>query len=437
MQEQATQEHKALLGFWSVWALAVGTMIGSGILLLPTALAPYGMLSYGGWLLGAAGAIALVLVFGRLATRTTRDGGPYVYVQEAFGDLAGFLMAWGYWIGFWGAIPVVAIAFVGYLGFFFPAIAHDSVAQALSALGLIGALTIINIRGLKEMSAAQIAMTVLKIVPLMVIVGAALVFGSARNLPVFNPSNAPFLPQLAAVTLITLWPFTGFEAAVTSAGSVRDPERTIPRALAAAILLVAAIYLSASFAVNLLVPPAQLAQSQAPFADAAHVLGPWGGYLVAAGALLATAGTLNGIIFTSGQMPMAVAEDGRAPAWLAKLNKGGVPYWSVLLSAALGAALLFLNYSRGLIGAYTFLLMMSTALGLIYYFFCALAEVRHSLRSSPLWTAIAVFGCAYSLFALLGSGIEVTLWGGALMAAGVPLYFLFKPRKANALNPAS
>src|SRR5689334_3982904 len=97
------QEHKRQLGFWSVWALAVGTMIGSGILLLPTALAPYGMLSYGGWILGAAGAIALVLVFGRLAGRTSRDGGPYVYVQEAFGDLAGFLMAWGYWIGFWGA----------------------------------------------------------------------------------------------------------------------------------------------------------------------------------------------------------------------------------------------------------------------------------------------------------------------------------------------
>lgn len=431
------QKHKKLLGFWSVWALAVGTMIGSGILLLPTALAPYGMLSYGGWLLGAAGASALVLVFGRLAARTTRDGGPYVYVQNAFGDLAGFLMAWGYWIGFWGAIPVVAIGFVGYLGFFFPLVAQSAVAQALSALALIAALTFVNIRGLKEMSAAQIGMTVLKIVPLLVIVGAAAMFGSQYNLPPFNPSHGPLLPQLAAVTLITLWPFTGFEAAVTSAASIRDPERTIPRALSAAIILVAAIYLSASFAVNLLVPPAQLTQSQAPFADAAHVLGPWGGYFVAAGALLATAGTLNGIIFTSGQMPMAVAEDGKAPAWMAKLNGGGVPYWSVLLSSVLGSVLLFLNYSRGLIGAYTFLLMMATALSLIYYFFCGLAEIKHSWRTSKLWTAVAVFACIYSLFALVGSGIEVSLWGGALMLLGLPLYFLLKPRKASALNPAS
>src|SRR5262249_1555048 len=93
---KAMQEHKKLLGFWSVWALAVGTMIGSGILLLPTALAPYGLIAYGGWILGAAGAIAIVLAFARLAARTTKDGGPYIYVRDAFGDFTGFLMAWGY-----------------------------------------------------------------------------------------------------------------------------------------------------------------------------------------------------------------------------------------------------------------------------------------------------------------------------------------------------
>lgn len=433
-------EHARPLGFWSVWALAVGTMIGSGILLLPATLAPYGLLSFGGWIIGAAGATAVILVFGRLAMRTTRDGGPYIYVQEAFGDLAGYLMAWGYWLSFWVGIPVVAIAFVGYLGFFVPAIAHDTIGQGLSALALIAVLTFINIRGLKEMSAAQIAMTVLKIVPLVVIVGAGIAFGSPHNLPPFNPTGAPVLPQLAAVTLITLWPFTGFEAAVTSAGSVRDPERTIPRALVFAILIVAAIYLSASLAVTLLVPPAQLAQSQAPFADAARVLGPWGAPFVAAGALLATAGTLNGLIFTSGQMPMAVAEDGKAPAWLAKLNKGGAPYWSLLLSSALGALLLILNYSRGLLGAYTFLLMMATALSLIYYFFCALAELKHSWRGAPVWTVVALLACAYCLFAIIGSGVEVAIWGALLMAAGLPLYFLFKPRRiapAVAVNRAS
>ncbi len=419
---------KRQLGFWSCWALAAGTMIGSGIFLLPTALAPYGLLSFGGWILGGAGAIAIVLCFSRLATRTTRDGGPYIYVQQAFGDIAGFLMAWGYWLSFWTGIPVVAIAFVGYLGFFIPALAENGTAQALTALALIATLTIVNIRGLKEMSAVQIAMTVLKIIPLLVIAVASFAFGALPNLPPFNPSNAQILPTLAAVTLITLWPFTGFESAVTCAGSVRDPERTIPRALITAILMVTAIYLSATLAVMLLIPSEQLAHSQAPFADAARVLGPWGGSFVAAGALVATAGTLNGLIFTSSQMSMAVAEDGRAPAFLAKVNRGGAPHWSLLLASTLGSVLLLLNYSRGFIGAFTFLLMMATTLSLIYYFVCALAELKHSWRS-PAVAAVALFACFYCLFALVGSGFEVLLWGGALMLAGVPVYLLFKPRK--------
>jgi APA family basic amino acid/polyamine antiporter len=423
-----SSKHKKTLGFWSVWALAVGTMIGSGILMVPTSLAPYGLLSYGGWIAGAAGAIALVLVFSRLASRTSRDGGPYIYVQEAFGDLPGFLMAWGYWIGFWSSIPIVAIGFVGYLGFFFPVIAQSAVAQGLSALALIAVLTFVNIRGLKEMSAIQITLTVLKIVPLLLVIGVGFALGTPSNLPPLNPSQAPLLPQLAAVTLITLWPFTGFEASVVSPGVVKDAERTIPRALIAAVLLVSVIYLTASLAVMLLVPPEQLAVSQAPFADAARVLGPWGAGFVAIGALIATAGTLNGIIFATGQMPMAVAEDGRAPAWLARLGKGGTPYLSIIIGSVLGCVLLLTNYSRGLIGAYTFLLMMCTAVSLIYYFFCGLAEVKHSWRSQKGWAFLALFACAYSIFAIIGSGVEVLIWGAVLMAIGVPVFYLFKPR---------
>jgi APA family basic amino acid/polyamine antiporter len=424
------------LGFWSCWALAVGTMIGSGILLVPASLAPYGLLSLGGWVISSAGAVAIILVFARLAARTRRNGGAYVYVQSAFGDMAGFLMAWTYWIGYWIAIPVVAIAFVGYLGIFVPALVHNIVAQALTALGVIVVFTYVNLRGLREMSIAQITLTLLKIIPLFVIMGAALAFGTPHNLPPLNPSQGPILPALTTVTLITLWPFTGFDAAVCNVRDVRDPQRTIPRALTAAIAVVSVIYLGASLAVMLLVPSGQLAQSESPFADAARVLGPWGAPLVALGALIVTAGTLNGAIFASGQMPMAVAEDGKAPKWLATLNRGGAPQNSLLLSSSLGALLLLLNYSRGFVAAYTFLLMMATAIGLPYYFFCALAEIKHSWRSARGWTLVALFACAYSAFAMFGSGFEVLLWGGVLIAAGVPLYVVFR-RPARAARAVS
>lgn len=411
-------------------------MIGSGILLLPASLAPYGLLSLGGWMISSAGAVAIILVFARLAARTTRDGGPYVYVQDAFGDLAGYLMAWTYWVGFWITIPVVAIAFVGYLSILVPALARDIVAQALTALGLIIVFTYVNLRGLKEMSVVQITLTLVKMIPLFLVMGAALFFGALHNLPPINPSRAPIPSSLATVTLITLFPFTGFEAAVCNTGDVRDPERTIPRALTAAVIVTTLIYIGASLAVMLLVPSGTLARSQAPFADAARVLGSYGAPLVALGALIVTAGTLNGVIFAAGQMPMAVAEDGRAPAWLANLNTGGAPQHSLLLSSSLGACLLFLNYTRGLVAAYTFLLMMATAVSLIYYFFCGLAEIKHSWRSARGWMLVALFACSYSAFAMIGSGLQVLLWGGALTGAGVPLFFVFR-RPARSARAAS
>ncbi len=411
-------------------------MIGSGILLLPASLAPYGLLSLGGWVISSAGTVAIILVFARLAARTTRDGGPYVYVQGAFGDMAGFLMAWTYWISFWSAIAIVAIAFVGYLGVFVPALVHDVVAQALTALGVIVVFTYVNLRGLREMSFTQITLTLLKMIPLFVVMGAALAFGTPHNLPPLNPSQGPILPALTTVTLITLWPFTGFEAAVCNVRDVRDPERTIPRALTAAVAVVTVIYLGASLAVMLLVPAGQLAQSESPFADAARVLGPWGAPLVALGALIVTAGTLNGNIFAAGQMPMAVAEDGKAPQWLATLNRGGAPQNSLLLSSTLGALLLLLNYSRGLVAAYTFLLMMSAAISLIYYFFCGLAEIKHSWSSGRCWPLVALFACSYSAFAMIGSGLQVLVWGGVLTAAGVPLYFVLR-RPARAARAVS
>lgn len=414
------------LGFWACWSLVVGCMIGSGIFLVPTQLAPYGLLSFGGWIIAGAGSIALASVFGRLAARTQCNGGPYAYSREAFGDFTGFLMAWAYWLSFVIGVPTVAIAFVGYLGVFIPSLNGNAMAQLSAAIALIAVFTFINIRGLKEMSAAQITLTLLKIVPLVAIIGLAFPAGSTANLPSFNPSGEPILAALAATALIALWPFTGFEVVTLPATNVKDCARTIPRALITGMITVVMIYLAASAALMLLLPHAQLAQSTAPFADAARAFGPWGPNVIAAGALVATAGTINGLIFSCGQMPMAVAADRLAPSWLAATTKQGTPHVALLISAALAVAMLVLNYARGFLDAFEFLLKMATSLGLIYYVVVSLAELRHSARSAKGWAGVAVVGIAYSLFAAFGSGLEVLLWGLAMMAAGVPLYFAFK-----------
>ncbi|MEE2525544.1 amino acid permease [Hyphobacterium sp. HN65] len=416
------------LGFWGCWSLTVGVMIGSGIFLLPTVLAPYGLMSFGGWLLTGGSSILLALVLARLAGRTTRTGGPYAYAHDAFGDLPGFLIAWGYWASVWIATPTVALAFVGYLGVFFPALNDNPMTQLAIALALLWGLTLVSIRGVREAGFVQLLMTFLKLIPLILIIFAGLAFGSAENLPAFNPSEGSFISVLATTALLTMWAFAGMEAGVIPAGEVENPQKTMPRAIITGVITVTIVYIASTAAVMMLVPADQLAASTSPFSQAARVLGTWGPPLVAIGALISTAGSLNGNIFTSGQMPLAVALDRLAPKFLAIRNKGHAPYWSLILASSFSSVLLLANFSRGLVGAFTFLLMMSTLTTLIPMLVSAMAEFKHSWRSARGWAAIAVLGALYSIFAILGSGLVVLAWGAVLLAVGVVVFYVGRQR---------
>ncbi|MEM7360318.1 MAG: amino acid permease [Pseudomonadota bacterium] len=432
--QTSQQSQPKRLGFWSCWSLTVGIMIGSGVFLLPAVLAPYGLLSFAGWILTGGGSILLALVFARLSSRTNRSGGVFVYAQEAFGDLTGFLIAWGYWTAYWIAIPAAAIAFVGYLVVLIPDLTQNTVAQTLIALGLIWLSTLINIRGVREATLVQLLMTVLKLIPLFLVIALGLFVGDSQNLPEFNPKNISLVEGLAVTALLTMWAFSGMEAGAMPAGDVRDPERTIPRAIIFGTLTVAFVYIAATAAVMLLVPQEVLVSSTSPFAEAAIVLGDWGPKLIAVGALVSTAGALHGTIFMTGQIPMAVALDKLAPAAFAKRNQGGAPYVSLILASVLGSILLIANYSRGLIGAFMFLIMMSTLTFMIPLLASSIAELRYSWRSARGWAGVAAGAAVYSVFAILGSGFEVIMWGIVLLIIGVPIYYLVNQRGETATD---
>jgi len=419
--QQATQARH--LGFWQCWALTVGIMIGSGVFLLPAALAPFGMMSFAGWALTATGSIFLSLVIARLAGRTHRSGGVYAYAYDSFGSLTGFLVGWGYWAAYWIAIPAMAIAFAGYLGVFIPALKANPTYEAIAAATLIWLLTLINLRGIKEASSMQLAMTILKLIPLGLIIAFGFLTGDSNNLPTANPTGGSFLPLLATTALLTMWAFSGLEAGTIPASDVRNPEKTIPKAIIIGTITVAIVYIASTYAVMLLVPAEQLAQSSAPFAEAAKGLGTWGPYLVALGALVSIAGAINGTILILGQIPMAVALDGLAPKAFAKRNVGGSSNLSLLSASVLSTILLMTNYSKGLIQMFEFLATMSTLAILVPLLVSSLAEFRHSLASAKAWAGVAGLAILYSLFAIFGSGIDVVLWGLVLLAAGLPVYF--------------
>ena len=122
------------IGFWMTVALVMGNMIGSGIFLLPASLASYGAVGLAGWLISTAGALLLAAVFAHLSRLQAAAGGPYAYTRRAFGDLAGFLVAWGYWISMWTALGALAVAFVGYLGAVVPVLTRTPESGALVAI---------------------------------------------------------------------------------------------------------------------------------------------------------------------------------------------------------------------------------------------------------------------------------------------------------------
>ncbi len=430
MNNQKTPAPTRAIGFWKCWSMAVGVMIGSGVFLLPASLAHYGGISFLGWLLTSLGAILIALSLGRLAGRTERAGGPYVYGQEAFGDLTGFLVAWGYWLGIVFATTAIAVAFAGYAGALVPALGANVLVQGVVAASLIVLLTLINLKGVAEAASIQLVMTILKLIPLLLIMIVAIFAGSPDNLPPFNPSEAPVGKALAATALLTMWAFLGLECAVIPAGDVENPKKTMPRAVVTGTIFVAVIYIAATASVMFLLPSDALAVSTAPFADAAYPLGAVGAPLIAIGAMISTAGSANGNILMSGQMPMAVARDGLAPKVLARRNAGHAPAIALILSSVLSVSLVAFNYREGLVAAFTFLITLSTLGTLAPYLVSGLAEFKHSWRSAKGWAAIALFAVVYSLIAMLGAGVKTLLLGGLLLAAGLPVFYWSKHKQA-------
>lgn len=442
------------LGLWMAAALVVGNMIGSGVFLLPSSLAPYGGISIVGWLFTATGAMLLALVFARLGRQQPRVGGPYAYTRAAFGDFAGFVVGWGYWISIWVGNAAIAVAFAGYLGFFWPRISHDGALAGAIALAAVWLLTVVNSAGVRQGGRVQVVTTALKLLPLVGVAAFGLALFHPANFQPFNRAGGSTLGAVSATAALTLWAFLGLESATVPAGDVRDPDRTIPRATILGTVFSAVLYIAATAAVMGIVPPASLESSTAPFADAAQAIwGQWAGAGVAAGAAISSFGALNGWILLQGQVPMAAAADGLFPAPFARRARTGAPALGLAISSVLITVLVGANYTRGLVPLFTFVVLLSTLSTLIPYLFCSLAALKAAAASgpaealvagggvgkprsngaparSPGFAIVAVLAFVYSAWAIVGCGAEAILWGLVLLAAGVPIYVGLRRAKA-------
>jgi len=426
-----TRSGKKALGLGMATALVTGNMIGSGVFLLPAALAGYGGMSIVGWLFTAAGAMLLALVFSRLGRAFPLIGGPYAYARMGFGDFIGFEMAWGYWISIWTGNAAIATAFVGYLAVFWPALGRSPMLAAAVASAAIWLLTGVNAAGVRSAGWVQLVTTIGKLIPLLAIGLIGIFFIDTAHFVPFHTGDASPFSAVSAVAALTLWAFLGLESATIPAADVEDAARTIPRATVLGTAIAAVIYLLGTVAVMGVIPAAELARTTAPFADAARALwGSWAGYAVAIGAILSSFGALNGWILLQGQIPRAAAGDGLFPARFGRLVGRGTPVFGLVVSSVLATVLIAMKYHAGLVAVFTFVILLATISTLVPYLFTTMAELLLFINERERFggerlagsAAIAVLAFAYSLWAIAGAGQEAVFWGVLLLFAGMPVY---------------
>jgi APA family basic amino acid/polyamine antiporter len=403
----------------------MGNMIGSGVFLLPSSLASYRGLSLAGWAVSAGGAVLLALVFARLARQLPATGGLYAYTRAAFGDFAGFLVAWGYWLSIVGTLAALAVAFVGYLDPFVPSIVRAPAAAAALAIVTVWIVIGVNIAGVGLAGRVQIVTTALKLLPLAVVGVGGLLYFQPEAFTMPSTATTPMGSQLLTVVTLTLWAFLGLECATIPAGSVREPTRTIPLATVLGTVITALVYIVSTVGVMSLVDPDALATSTAPFADAAaQLLGSVGGQLVAVGAAISCFGALNGWALMAAQLPMAAAADGLFPAVFGRLSARGTPARGMVVAGVLATVLVAMNYSRGLVALFTFIILLCTLSTLVPYVFCSLAVWLMPGQPRPRGAAalVSVLAFVYAMFAIGGAGAETVFYGFLLLLAGLPVY---------------
>jgi len=323
------------IGRWSLAALVVNCIVGSGVFGLPAVLAALlGRSSVMAVVLAAAAIGVIMACFAEVSSRFTETGGPYLYAREAFGRFMGIQVGWLVWFVRLTACAANANLFVTYLGEFWPR-ATQPLAKLAVLTALVGILAAINFRGVRGSTGISNAFTAAKLgaLGLVCVAGAVYLIATHRIIPPSTVTPGP--ESWVRAMLLLIFAYGGFEAAVASAGEAKDPRRDMPFALLTALITCAVIYALIQWVVVGVLPDP--GHSERPLADVARiVLGHSGAGLIAVGALFSIYGYLSGNMLATPRITFALAERGDFPAVFGRVHaRFRTPYFSIFVFALL------------------------------------------------------------------------------------------------------
>ncbi|MDQ2977356.1 MAG: amino acid permease [Acidobacteriota bacterium] len=409
---------------WDLVAIAINAVIGAGIFGLPSKvfslIGSYSLIAFAVCALVVA---LIVLCFAEVGSRFTETGGPYVYAREAFGAVVGFEVGWLLWLVRLTAFAANCNLLVGYFGFFWPA-ATAGLWRGIVITTVVVALTLVNILGVRQAAITTNIFTIGKLVPIILFIAAGMFFVRPGN---YTFAAVPSYGAFSQSVLLLVYAFTGFEMAGIPAGEVRDPRKNLPFAMLIAIAVVALIYILIQLVCIGTFPG--LAASQKPLADAAsQFLGPVGGAIISAGALISIVGNLNVVLLAGSRVPFAMAVQKELPSVFASTHKRfRTPHVSILISAA---AVFVLTIS----GTFIYALTISTLTRLTTYAVtcAALPVLRRRAHDhpaqfvAPAGVFAAVAALMLALWLLSNSTLTEARDSCIAAGAGLLIYFAYR-----------
>ncbi|MBI3216730.1 MAG: amino acid permease [Mycobacterium sp.] len=430
------------LGLTSATGLVIGSVVGTGVFTMPAVLAGAGTMSIIVLIVVAVGAMLLALLFGQLTKRIPNsDGGLYAYARHEFGDFAGYLVGWSYWISAWAGNAAIVASWVFYVD---ALLGLDNPSGLVNwAIALVGLWVpaIVNLVGVKQMAWFQNITVALKFLPLLFLGVFGWLFVTDANFGPFNATGGSLYSGIGMAAGVALFSFIGVEAAAITAKRVRDPQVNVGRASLIGTAASAALYVLVTAVVMGLVGHDTLVNTGSPFVDAFQAMfpgTPWAGTFIAAIAVISGIGALNGWTLIVTESSRAIAQDGLFPRAFAWTDRNGTAWFGVVVGAVLPSLLMLWRYLTGPgLTVFTYLVNLTVMTVAIAYFFSALAQLTHLLsRTGELHgrhlardLTVAAAGVLFSMWLTFASGYQVVYQGLVVILAGMIGYAFLNARQ--------
>ena len=435
LPSEKDQQKARALGLTSASGLVIGSIVGTGVFAMPGVMAGAGTSSLVTLAVIAVGAMLLAVLFGQLTRRVPNsDGGLYAYARHEFGDFAGYLTGWCYWIQAWAGNAAIVSAWVLYVDALF-GLSHPS-AMTNWGIALLGLWipAAVNLGGIKNMAWFQNLTVVLKFLPLLFIGVAGWFFVSKANFGPFNASGGSLYSAIGIAAGVALFSFIGVEVAAITAKRVRNPRRNVGIASVLGTGACALLYLLVTAAIMGLVPHHALINNTAPFVT-------WAGKLVAALAVVSGIGALNGWTLVTTEVARAPANDGLFPKAFAWTDRRGNAWFGIVIAALLPSLLMLWAYTTKTgLTVFTYLVDLTVVTVAIPYLMSACAQLtylvsrRRRVQGWLLARDLSITGAAvlFSMWVTFAAGYAAVYQALVVVLAGIVLYAFLKAQRERA-----